>query len=80
VSYVEQFVTWYNFEHQHPSIDYLCPYEVHFGEHTSILKQRNNQLSLNRIKHPSRHCKIQKTYKIPEYVELKHRVPCQKTG
>lgn len=78
VSYVEEFVAWYNFDHQHSSIDYLRPFEVHFGEHITILKKRNEQLSLNRIKHPSRHGKIQKTYKVPKFVELKHRVPCKK--
>ncbi len=72
--FVEQFVEWYNFEHKHSGLDYLSPYEVHMGLEKEVLEERNKQLELNRIAHPSRHGSNNKTYEISEFVELKHRV------
>ncbi len=76
-NFVEQFVEWYNFEHKHSGLDYLSPYEVHLGLEKEILEERNIQLDLNRVAHPSRHGRRKKVYEIPEIVELKHHVTLQ---
>ena len=70
----EKFVEWYNFEHKHSGLDYLSPYEVHEGISKEILDDRNVLLESNRIMNPTRHGGKKKMYKIPEIVELKHRV------
>lgn len=46
IKYTEDFVEWYNYHHQHSSIDYLRPYEVHEGLHGKILEHRKNYLKL----------------------------------
>ena len=76
--FTEQFVEWYNFEHKHSELDYLSPYEVHDNMHVDVLRKRNDLLKRNREMNPSRHGHIQKTYSIPEVVELKHRVDLKK--
>ena len=75
--FVEQFVEWYNYDHQHSSLDYLKPYEVHYGNHKELLSKRNNIMEGNRIKHPSRHGGRKKRYAIPEKVQQKNRVTCR---
>lgn len=78
--FTERFVEWYNFEHKHSELNYLSPYEVHENIHTDILRKRNELLKKNRETNPSRHGGLQKTYSIPEVVELKHRVNLKKVA
>ena len=78
--FTEQFVEWYNYEHKHSGLDYLSPSEVHFMEHQEVLVKRNELLKGNRKLHPSRHGSINKTFQIPDVVELKHRVTLKKVG
>ncbi len=76
-NFVEQFVEWYNYDHQHSSLDYLKPYEVHQDVYKEVLVNRNEMLNTNRISNPTRHGGKRKRYHIPETIQLKHRVTCK---
>ena len=78
--YIEQFVQWYNYEHQHSSLDYLRPFEVHESEYKDILIQRNAMVNKNRLEHANRHGGKKKIYQIAKIVQLKHKVTCHQTN
>jgi putative transposase len=74
IEFVEKFVEWYNFEHKHSELEYLSPFEVHEGMSKELLYERNALLENNRIVNPSRHGGRKKVYRLPDNVELKHKV------
>ncbi len=53
-SWVDDFVTWYNQDHQHSGIRYVTPNERHTGQDGVILEQRKKLYELARKQHPAR--------------------------
>jgi len=53
-NWVERFVHWYNFEHQHSQIRFVTPNQRHNGEDTQVLSQRKKVLEKARRIYPER--------------------------
>ena len=53
-SWVEQFVHWYNDEHQHSAIKFVTPSQRHNGLDRAILENRKKVIEQAREKHPER--------------------------
>ena len=53
-SWVEQFVHWYNDEHQHSAIKFVTPNQRHNGLDRAILENRKKVIEQAREKHPER--------------------------
>ena len=53
-TWVEQFVRWYNYEHQHSGIRFLTPQQRHTGEDQAILQHRHAVYQEARRRHPER--------------------------
>jgi transposase InsO family protein len=53
-AWVEQFVRWYNEEHQHSAIKFVTPNQRHHGEDAEILARRKEVYEKARKKHPER--------------------------
>ena len=53
-SWVERFVCWYNFEHQHSEIGFVTPASRHSGDDFKILHNRSQLYEQAREKHPER--------------------------
>ena len=52
--WVDNFVTWYNRDHQHSGIRYVTPNERHEGQDEEILKKRKKLYEQARKRHPAR--------------------------
>lgn len=52
--WVERFVAWYNFEHQHSEISFVTPSSKHNGEDLVVLQKRRLLYENARIKNPLR--------------------------
>jgi transposase InsO family protein len=52
--WVEQFVTWYNEEHQHSAIKFVTPNQRHNGQEAEILARRMEVYEKAHKKHPER--------------------------
>lgn len=52
--WVSDFVSWYNFEHQHSAIKFVTPIQRHQGEDQHILMKRHKVYQEARAKNPSR--------------------------
>lgn len=65
--WVDRFVAWYNFEHQHSEISFVTPASKHRGEDVEILRQRIQIYEEARAKNPLRWSKnIRKWNQITE--------------
>jgi transposase InsO family protein len=53
-AWVEQFVRWYNHEHQHSGIRFVTPHQRHTGRDLEILKRRHAVYQQARRQHPER--------------------------
>jgi len=53
-TWVERFVIWYNFEHQHSEISFVTPASKHRGLDIEILKNRSELYEQARVKNPLR--------------------------
>lgn len=53
-NWVERFVQWYNFEHQHSEISFVTPASKHLGEDILILEKRKVLYAEARAKNPQR--------------------------
>jgi len=53
-AWVEQFVRWYNYEHQHSGIRFVTPYQRHSGQDREILERRHAVYQEARRRHPER--------------------------
>lgn len=53
-AWVEQFVRWYNHEHQHSGIRFLTPHQRHSGQDLEILRHRHAVYQAARRRHPGR--------------------------
>lgn len=54
ISWVEEFVQWYNTEHRHSAIRYVTPDERHRGEDEILLSYREKVYEEAKQKHPER--------------------------
>ena len=52
--WVQQFMHWYNEEHQHSKIRFVTPGQRHRGEDTAILARRKAVYEAARARHPER--------------------------
>jgi putative transposase len=53
-AWVDQFVHWYNHEHQHSALRFVTPEDRHTGRETAILAQRRAVYASARATHPER--------------------------
>ena len=53
-SWVDEFVFWYNTQHQHSSIRYVTPDDRHYGREEGILTRRKKVYEKARSKNPNR--------------------------
>jgi len=53
-AWVEQFVRWYNYEHQHSGIRFVTPQQRHTGQDHAILQHRHAVYQEARRQHPER--------------------------
>ena len=53
-TWVEEFMTWYNNEHQHSQIKFVTPAQRHAGIDVDMLKKRNEVYEAARKEHPNR--------------------------
>lgn len=63
------FFAWYNRQHRHSGIQYLTPYQVHYGEAEQVLQQRHRVMMEAYNRHPERFVKgAPKLQSLPEAV------------
>lgn len=68
--WVQRFVSWYNNIHLHSGINYLTPYQRHYGLEQMIMEKRNKTYKEAKLKHPERWSKGTRDWSLPEYVSL----------
>lgn len=68
--WVQRFVSWYNNIHLHSGINYLTPYQRHYGLEQMIMEKRNKTYEEAKLKHPERWSKGTRDWSLPEYVSL----------
>ncbi len=52
--WVQEFMQWYNYEHQHSKIRFVTPAERHHGKDKDILLKRDEVYAAAKLKHPTR--------------------------
>ena len=52
--WVEQFIRWYNWEHRHSGIHFVCPIDRHTGADIDILTRRQATYEQAKARHPLR--------------------------
>lgn len=68
--WVEKFVKWYNCTHLHSGINFLTPYQRHYGLDKEIMKKRIETYEKAKAKHPERWSKNIRNWSLPKYVSL----------
>jgi len=68
--WVSKFVSWYNCTHLHSGINFITPYQRHYGLDTDIMKNRIKTYNKAKAKHPERWSKDIRDWSLPEYVTL----------
>ena len=68
--WVSQFVSWYNCIHLHSGINFITPYQRHYGLDIDIIKNRIKIYNEARAKHPERWSKDIRNWSLPKYVTL----------
>ena len=68
--WVDKFVKWYNHEHLHSGINFLSPYQRHFGLDKVIMEKRIKTYEEAKAKHPERWSGATRDWSLPEYVSL----------
>ena len=68
--WVKKFVIWYNQTHLHSGINFLTPYQRHYGLGKGIMKNRIKVYKKARAKHPQRWSRNIRDWTLPEYVTL----------
>ena len=71
IGYCRTFFPWYNTEHRHGGLSMLTPHDVHHGQATAKLAQRQRTLEAAWAKHPERFVRGQpKAGALPEAVRI----------
>ena len=68
--WVKKFVTWYNQIHLHSGINYLTPYQRHYGLDKNIIENRIKVYEKAKAKHPERWSRNIRDWSLPDYVAL----------
>ena len=68
--WVDKFVKWYNHDHLHSGINFLSPYQRHFGLDKVIMEKRIKTYEEAKAKHPERWSGATRDWSLPEYVSL----------
>jgi viroplasmin and RNaseH domain-containing protein len=69
-SWVNEFVKWYNTDHFHSGINFISPYQRHYGLDKQIMENRIKTYEEAKAKHPERWTKNIRDWSLPEYVAL----------
>jgi putative transposase len=68
--WVKKFVNWYNNVHMHSGINFITPYQRHYGLDKMIMKTRKETYENAKAKHPERWSKNIRNWTLPKYVSL----------
>lgn len=68
--WVDQFVKWYNTEHLHSGLNFITPYQRHYGQDKIIMEKRIETYKKAKANHPERWSKDIRNWTLPEYVTL----------
>ena len=68
--WVAKFVSCYNTEHLHSGINFITPYQRHYGLDKAIMNKRTQTYELAKAKHPERWAGSTRDWSLPEYVCL----------
>ena len=68
--WVDKFVRWYNNTHLHSGINFVTPYQRHYGLDKKIMENRIKVYEKAKAKHPERWSKDIRNWELPEYVSL----------
>ena len=68
--WVDEFVKWYNKTHLHSGINFVTPYQRHYGLDKEIMRKRKKIYEKAKAKHPERCSKNIRNWALPKYVSL----------
>lgn len=68
--WVRKFVDWYNRSHLHSGINFITPYQRHYGLDKEIMNKRIATYEEARNRHPERWSRNIRNWTLPEYVAL----------
>ena len=68
--WVDKFVRWYNNEHLHSGINFLTPYQRHYGLDKEIMAKRIKTYEEAKLKHPERWAGKIRDWSLPKHVSL----------
>ena len=68
--WVRKFVKWYNYTHLHSGINFITPYQRHYGLGENIMEKRIETYEKAREKHPERWANGIRDWSLPDYVAL----------
>lgn len=68
--WVSKFVKWYNYTHLHSGINFITPYQRHYGLGESIMENRIKVYETAKVKNPSRWSRNIRNWTFAEYVAL----------
>lgn len=68
--WVSVFVSWYNTEHFHSGIGFICPADRHSGKSPTILQNRREVYSLAKERHPERWSGKSRAWKEPSFIYI----------
>jgi putative transposase len=67
---MDDFMRWYNTEHQHSGIQFITPEQRHRGEDKAILSKRTEVYAAAKERHPERWSKETRDWSPIDSVEL----------
>lgn len=68
--WVKKFVKWYNYTHLHSGINFVTPYQRHYGLDKGIMENRTKVYEKAKMNHPERWSKNIRNWSLPKYVSL----------
>ena len=68
--WVSKFVYWYNHKHLHSGINFITPYQRHYGLDINIMKKRTETYKKAKKANPARWSGKIRDWSLPEYVSL----------
>lgn len=68
--WIDQFVKWYDLTHLHSGINFITPYQRHYGLDKVIMKNRIEIYENAKAKHPDRWSRGIRKWELPGYVAL----------
>lgn len=76
-AFMSEFVDWYNHHHQHSSVGFHTPADVHYGLAAAVADKRSQTLAAARARHPHRFTTTTdpKILALPETVRVERAVP-----